>query len=96
MPKDDDDHDHGHTTWVHIEVSLDIDGQVSEYMIEGRPDGGPSHIHLDPVWGGDPIAMLQTVGIALNLRLKDCTLNITNLDERRDDEEPPQMLRALP
>lgn len=85
--------EHGHTTWVHIEVSLDIDGQVSEYMIEGRPTGGPLHIELDPQYEGCPIAMLKSVGIELSLRLENCTLSITNVDAQ--EEEPP-MLRALP
>lgn len=68
----------GHTAWVHIEVSMDIDGRLTEYMIEGRPDGGPLSIRLDPVYAGDPIAMLQSVGVELGLRLENCTLKITN------------------
>jgi hypothetical protein len=85
--------DSGRTTWVHIEVSLDIDGVLHEYTIEGRPDGGPLHIELDPEYSGEPIATLHTLGLNLVLRLDNPTLHIRS-DDSGNGDSPPR-LRAV-
>ena len=66
------------TTWVHIEVSLDIDGHLCQYMIEGRPEGGPLSVQFHPEHGTSPEEFLTAIGLELSVRLVDCNLNVIN------------------
>jgi hypothetical protein len=85
--------DASRTTWVHIEVSLDIDGVLHEYVIEGRPDGGHPHIELDPEYEGDLIPVMKMLNVDMQLKLENPSFSIRS-DDDGDNGSPPR-LRAV-
>jgi len=77
VPSDDE-----RTTWVHVEVSLDIGGVLHEYMFEGRPDGGRPHIELVPEYEDGVISTMKLLVVDMQLKLENPSFSI-----RRDDDD---------
>lgn len=87
--------DPSRTTWVHIEVSLDIDGVLHEYVIEGRPDGGHPHIELVPEYEGDIIPVMKMLDVDMRLKLENPSFSIRTDDDGNGNGDPPPRLRAV-
>ena len=78
----------GRTTWVKVEVALDVEGQMTLYSIEGRPDGGPLHVALDPQYTGTSTPILESIKIDLQATLNNVSLTVTN---EQPPPEPPRL-----